>query len=89
MRQYHVWQAAEQEALRQGVLMHGTGAWEVIRTDPSFRQTLCAPPRLTCASQWRARSALSCASGPRVSMHACRHRCGSGGTLTCMYNDTS
>ena len=59
MRQYRVWQAAEQEALRQGVLMHGTGAWEVIRTDPNFRQTLCAPLRLTCASQWRARSALS------------------------------
>jgi hypothetical protein len=41
MREYRVWKATEESALRAGVLKHGTGAWEVIRTDPEFSQLLC------------------------------------------------
>jgi hypothetical protein len=41
MREYRVWKSAEESALRAGVLKHGTGAWEVIRTDPEFSQLLC------------------------------------------------
>jgi hypothetical protein len=44
MREYRVWKSAEESALRAGVLKHGTGAWEVIRTDPDFSHILCAPP---------------------------------------------
>ena len=45
MRQYKVWRSEEETALRAGVLKHGTGAWEVIRTDSAFAASLCAPPR--------------------------------------------
>ena len=43
MREYRVWRPEEEAALRQGVLKHGTGAWEVIRTDPEFTSLLYVP----------------------------------------------
>lgn len=41
MREYKVWQTEEENALRAGVVKHGTGAWEVIRTDPEYNAILC------------------------------------------------
>lgn len=35
-REYRVWDAAEEAALRSGVRKHGLGAWERIRTDAEF-----------------------------------------------------
>lgn len=35
-RGYHVWNQAEEDALRAGVKKHGLGAWEIIRKDPEF-----------------------------------------------------
>jgi hypothetical protein len=35
-REYRVWDAAEENALKAGVKKHGLGAWERIRTDPEF-----------------------------------------------------
>jgi hypothetical protein len=35
-REYRVWDAAEENALKAGVKKHGLGAWERIRTDPDF-----------------------------------------------------
>lgn len=39
-REYRVWDAAEEQALRSGVQKHGLGAWERIRTDPDFHVLL-------------------------------------------------
>jgi len=43
MREYRVWRKDEERALRRGVSKHGTGAWEMIRTDPEFAEMLYAP----------------------------------------------
>ena len=40
MREYRVWRKDEERSLRKGVTKHGTGAWEMIRTDPEFADTL-------------------------------------------------
>jgi hypothetical protein len=39
-REYRVWDAAEEQALRSGVQKHGLGAWERIRTDAEFHVLL-------------------------------------------------
>ena len=36
-RQYNVWGAAEENALRTAVQKHGVSAWEIMRHDPEFR----------------------------------------------------
>ena len=45
MREYRVWKKEEEHALRLGVAKHGSGAWELIRTDPEFQAKLYAPHR--------------------------------------------
>ena len=43
VRDYRVWAAEEEDALRLGVAKHGIGAWEIIRQDPAYRSLLmCA-----------------------------------------------
>ena len=42
MREYRVWTREEEQCLRLGAAKHGSGAWELIRTDPAFHTTLCA-----------------------------------------------
>lgn len=42
MREYRVWKKEEENALRLGVAKHGSGAWELIRTDPEFHSKLYA-----------------------------------------------
>eukprot|EP00892_Ulva_mutabilis_P000706 jgi/Ulvmu1/10636/UM066_0015.1 len=53
MREYRVWRKDEERALRKGVTKHGTGAWEMIRTDAEFADTLKNRTGVQLKDKWR------------------------------------
>jgi len=63
VRDYRVWAAEEEDALRMGVAKHGIGAWEIIRQDPAYRSLLmCAPAGATAVSGMHMHCARACAA---------------------------
>lgn len=51
-REYRVWEAHEEQALRDGVKKHGLGAWEKIRTDGEF-EVLKTRSGVQLKDKWR------------------------------------
>ncbi|GBF88113.1 hypothetical protein Rsub_00825 [Raphidocelis subcapitata] len=51
-REYRVWEAHEEQALRDGVKKHGLGAWEKIRTDLEF-EVLSTRSGVQLKDKWR------------------------------------
>mmetsp|Transcript_16531 Transcript_16531/g.39232 ORF Transcript_16531/g.39232 Transcript_16531/m.39232 type:complete len:503 (-) Transcript_16531:66-1574(-) len=50
---YRVWTQTEIEALRSGVVKHGAGNWEQIRSDPDFRDALKERTGEQVKDKWR------------------------------------
>ncbi|KAK9838263.1 hypothetical protein WJX81_001039 [Elliptochloris bilobata] len=53
VRDYRVWAAEEEDALRSGVAKHGIGAWEIIRQDPAYRSLLIDRTGVQLKDKWR------------------------------------
>lgn len=59
------WTTEEEDALRAGVLKHGTGKWKNIQKDPEFNHLLYNRSNIDLKDKWRNMSVSSTGQGPR------------------------
>ncbi|KAJ9688091.1 hypothetical protein PVL29_014038 [Vitis rotundifolia] len=59
------WTSEEEEALRAGVLKHGTGKWKNIQKDPEFNHFLFTRSNIDLKDKWRNMSVSASGQGPR------------------------